>query len=61
MSLGNYCTIYTLNNSKLDNTRTNFTNIAPFSDIPMFKVKYLAMHKVHMLASAISKFAPTYD
>ena len=29
--------------------------IAPFIDIPMFNVTYLAMHKVQMQAGAISK------
>ena len=27
--------------------------IAPLSDIPMFHIKYLTMHKVHMHAGAI--------
>ena len=29
--------------------------IAPFIDIPMFNVKYLAMHKLQMHGGAISK------
>ena len=29
--------------------------IAPFIDIPMFNIKYLAMHKVQMQAGVISK------
>ena len=29
--------------------------IAPWSDIPMFYVKYLTMYKVHMHADAIRK------
>ena len=30
-----------------------FYSIAPLSDIPMFYIKYLTMHKVHMHAGAI--------
>ena len=30
-----------------------FLIIAPLSDIPMFYIKYLTMHKVHMHAGAI--------
>ena len=30
-----------------------YTFIAPLSDIPMFYIKYLTMHKVHMHAGAI--------
>ena len=29
--------------------------IAPFSDVPMFYIKYLTMYKVHMHAGAIRK------
>ena len=29
------------------------SNIAPFSDIPIFYIKYLIMHKVHMHVGAI--------
>ena len=32
-----------------------FLLIAPFSDIPMFYIKYLTMYKVHMHAGAIRK------
>ena len=30
-------------------------HIAPLIDIPMFNIKYLAMHKVHVHAGAIRK------
>ena len=44
------------NRSKLYNTRTQLTIIAPFIDIPMFNVICLQMHIVQMHAGAISKF-----
>ena len=31
------------------------SSIAPFIDVPMLKLKYLAMHRVHVHAGAISK------
>ena len=47
------CFILQVNHPEHENPLVLICLIAPLSDIPMFYIKYLTMHKVHMHAGAI--------